>query len=126
MFDRHVGDFSLGYVSLQWYGLIFAAAAMLVVGLIDDAWVMRGRQKLLLQILIISALVGSGTLVEKVGLLGFELHLGSLAFPVTVLWLLIAANAPNLIDGADGVATTAGCFISLGLAVLSWEHGTPL
>lgn len=126
MFDRWYGDFSLGYVSIQWYGLVLAAVAMLVVGLIDDAWVIRGRQKLLLQILIISALVGSGTLVDKVGLLGFEIHLGSLAFPVTVLWLLIAVNALNLIDGADGVATTAGCFISLGLAVLSWEYGTPL
>ncbi|WP_182865741.1 MraY family glycosyltransferase [Rhodopirellula sp. JC639] len=126
LYDRSYGDFSLGYVTSQWYGLVFAATAILVVGLIDDAWVMRGRQKLLLQILIISALVGSGTVVEKVGLLGFEVHLGSLAFPVTVLWLLIAVNALNLIDGADGVATTAGCFISLGLAVLSLEHGTPL
>lgn len=125
-FDRAFGEFTLGEVSMRWYGLILAAVAMLGIGLIDDIWVMRGRQKLLLQILIISALVGSGTLVEKIGVLGFEFQLGSLAFPVTVLWLLIAVNALNLIDGADGVATTAGCFISLGLAVLSWEHGTPL
>ena len=126
LFDRVYGDFALGYVSMRWYGLVFAAFAILVVGLIDDVWIMRGRQKLLLQVLIISALVGSGTLVEKIGLMGFELQLGSLAFPVTVLWLLVAVNALNLIDGADGVATTAGCFISLGLAVLSCEHGTPL
>jgi UDP-GlcNAc:undecaprenyl-phosphate GlcNAc-1-phosphate transferase len=125
-FDRALGAPTLGEVSMQWYGLVLAAFAILVVGLIDDAWIMRGRQKLLLQILIISALVGSGTLVEKIGLLGFEIHLGSLAFPVTVLWLLVAVNALNLIDGADGVAATAGCFISLGLAVLSWDHGTPL
>ncbi|MCO8123435.1 undecaprenyl/decaprenyl-phosphate alpha-N-acetylglucosaminyl 1-phosphate transferase [Stieleria sp. TO1_6] len=126
LYDRYYGNFDLGFMSLRWYGLVAAAFAMLVVGLVDDAWVMRGRQKLLLQILIISALVGSGTLVEKVGLLGFEVQLGSLAFPVTVLWLLIAVNALNLIDGADGVATTTGCFISLGLAVLSWEYGTPM
>ncbi len=126
LFDRSYGEFSLGYVTRQWYGLVLAAGAMLVVGLIDDVWVIRGRQKLLLQILIISALVGSGTVFEKVGLLGFQLHLGSLAFPVTVLWLLVAVNALNLIDGADGVATTTGFFISLGLALLSWEHGTAL
>lgn len=125
-YDRWYGNFDLGYVDMKWYGLVLAACAMLVVGLIDDAFMMRGRQKLLLQILIISALVGSGTLVKKIGLMGFELHLGSLAFPVTVLWLLVAVNALNLIDGADGVATTAGCFISLGLAVLSWEYGTAL
>ena len=126
IFDRSYGDFSLGYVDNRWYGLIVAAIAILVVGLIDDVWIIRGRQKLLLQILIISALVGSGTVFEKIGLIGFELHLGSLAFPVTVLWLLVCVNALNLIDGADGVATTAGCFISLGLAVLSSYYGTPL
>ena len=126
LYDRTQGNFILGYVDLRWYGLVLAATAMLVVGLIDDAFTMRGRQKLLLQILIISALVGSGTIVDKIGIMGFEVSLGSLAFPVTVLWLLIAVNALNLIDGADGVATTAGCFISLGLAVLSWEYGTSL
>jgi UDP-GlcNAc:undecaprenyl-phosphate GlcNAc-1-phosphate transferase len=126
VFDRLYGDFELGFISLRWYGLVMAAFAMLVVGLIDDVWMVRGRQKLLLQFLIISTLVGSGTLVQKIGLMGFELQLGSLAFPVTVLWLLVAVNALNLIDGADGVATTAGCFISLGLAVLSCQYGTPL
>lgn len=125
-FDRYYGSFELGYISTQWYGLVFCATAMLIVGLIDDTIAIRGRQKLLLQFLIISVLVGTGTVVEKVGLLGFELHLGSLAYPVTVLWLLIAVNALNLIDGADGVATTVGCFIALGLAVLSWEYGSPL
>ena len=126
LYDRGYGDFVLGYVDTRWYGLVLAACAMLLVGLIDDAWIMRGRQKLLLQILIISALVGSGTLVQKIGLMGFEIQLGSMAFPVTVLWLLVAVNALNLIDGADGVATTTGCFISLGLAVLSWEYGTSM
>ncbi|MEO1615562.1 MAG: MraY family glycosyltransferase [Planctomycetota bacterium] len=126
VFDRTLGNNYLGSLSLQWYGLIGATVAMLLVGLVDDIWMLRGRQKLLLQMLIISALVGSGTVVDKIGMFGFELHLGSLAFPVTVLWLLIAVNALNLIDGADGVATTTGLFISLGLAFLSWERGIPM
>ncbi|MDM4015039.1 MraY family glycosyltransferase [Roseiconus lacunae] len=126
LYDRHIGDFLLGYVTSDWYRLTFAAAAVMTVGLIDDVWLMRGRQKLLLQILIISALVGTGTIVTKVGLLGFEIYLGSLAFPVTVLWLLVCVNALNLIDGADGMATTVGCFISFGLALLSLAQGSVL
>nr|WP_161604758.1 MraY family glycosyltransferase [Roseiconus nitratireducens] len=126
MLDRFQSESILGTVTPQWYSLIFCTLAMLAIGLIDDKWALRGRQKLLLQILIISVLVGSGTLVQKIGLLGIEVHLGSLAFPVTVLWLLVCVNALNLIDGADGVATTTGCFISFGLAVLSWEYGSPL
>lgn len=125
-FDRAFGGFDLGAVSMRWYGLVLCAFAMLMVGLVDDIWAMRGRQKLLLQVLIITVLVGSGTIVTKVGLGPFELNLGSLALPVTVLWLLVCVNALNLIDGADGVATTAGCFISLGLAALCLEHGEPL
>lgn len=110
----------------QWFGLILAAIAMLCVGLVDDIFVLRGRQKLLCQILIISALVGTGTVVDRVGLFGMELQLGSLAFPGTVLWLLVCVNALNLIDGADGVATTTGFFISLGLAVISLHYGSTL
>ncbi|MCC9601102.1 undecaprenyl/decaprenyl-phosphate alpha-N-acetylglucosaminyl 1-phosphate transferase [Stieleria sp. JC731] len=126
MFDRNFGTFQLGYVDSQWYRLFAAGTAIMLVGLIDDVWIMRGRQKLLFQILIISALVGSGTIVSKVGLMGMELQLGSLAFPVTVLWLLVCVNALNLIDGADGMATTVGAFIAMGLAVLSLSLGADL
>ena len=126
IYDRYVGDFSLGYLTTQWYGLFFAAGAMLVVGLVDDLWSLRGRQKLLLQILIISAVIGTGTVVDKIGLFGSELYLGALGYPVTMLWLLVAVNALNLIDGADGMATTAGSIISLGLAFLSLQHGLSL
>ncbi|OYP37329.1 glycosyltransferase family 4 protein [Rhodopirellula sp. MGV] len=126
LYDRHFGAFELGYVANQWYRLVFAGSAIMLVGLIDDVWLMRGRQKLLMQILIISVLVGSGTVVSKIGLMGFEIYLGSLAFPVTVLWLLVCVNALNLIDGADGMATTVGCFITFGLAVLSLTQGSPL
>ena len=124
--DRRFGMFALGVIASRWYVLFFAAGAILVVGLLDDAWSLRGRQKLLLQFLIITALVGSGTVVEKISLFGTEFGLGAFSYPITVLWLLIAVNALNLIDGADGMATTVGCFISAGLAMLAWQTGSPL
>lgn len=120
------GAYSLGFIDTKWYSLFIAAGAMLVVGLVDDRWKLRGRQKLLLQILIISALVGAGTNVEKLGFFGYELNLGPFSYPITLLWLLIAVNALNLIDGADGMATTAGCIISFGLACLSLQYGASL
>ncbi len=106
-------------VTPEWYVLLGAAVSMLLVGLLDDACAMRGRQKLLLQCLIIAALVGSGTVIEKLTVMSFDIHLGLLAFPVTVVWLLLSVNALNLIDGADGMATTAGCVICAGLGILS-------
>lgn len=116
----------LGDVSMKWRMLFAAAAAILAIGLIDDIWRLRGRQKLLLQFVIVSALVGSGTIVNSVSIIGFQIQLGAFAFPATVLWLLISVNALNLIDGADGMATTAGAIICLGLGFTSLAMGAPL
>ena len=107
----------------RWAGLFLAAGAMLIVGLVDDAWTLRGRQKLLLQSLIAMSLVGSGTLIEQVSLFGWELPLGAFAIPISVLWLLVATNALNLLDGADGMATTVGCFVCGGFAILAYVQG---
>lgn len=123
LIDRQFFGHSLGYISNSWYQLFFAAGAILVLGLMDDAWTLRGRQKLLLQCLIIVGLVGSGTVIHVINLLGYDLELGIFAYPLTVLWLLVAVNALNLIDGADGVATTAGAIICFGFGVLSLQSG---
>lgn len=116
--DRYWGEALLGTLDRRWHVLFYAAAALMMVGLVDDAFTLRGRQKLLLQILIVVAVVGGGTLVQSVHIAGFRLDLGILAFPLTVVWLLAAINALNLIDGADGMASTAGAIISGGLAIL--------
>ncbi len=108
LIDRQFFDRVLGDVTMHGIVLFVSAIAILLVGFVDDVWALRGRQKLLLQCLIIACMVGSGTVIEQIGLFGFDLQLGVFAFPITMVWLLLAVNALNLIDGADGVATTAG------------------
>lgn len=110
----------------QWLILFGAAGVLMVVGLLDDAIALRGRQKLLLQILVVVAIVGGGTVVQSFNLLGYDISLGIFAYPVTVLWLLAAINALNLLDGADAMASTVGAIISGGLAVLCVQTGNPL
>lgn len=117
--DRMFFGDVLGTVSLKWYVLFGSAGAMLLVGLIDDAYGLRGRQKLLCQCLIIACLIGGGTLIKRLSVLGIEFDLGMFSVPVTVLWLLVAVNALNLIDGADGMATTAGIIICIGMGLAS-------
>jgi UDP-GlcNAc:undecaprenyl-phosphate GlcNAc-1-phosphate transferase len=124
--DRYLGDSILGFLRSKWYTLFGAAGTLMLVGLIDDIYTLRGRQKLLFQLLIVVAVVGSGTLVQKIGFFGSEINLGNFAYPLTVLWLLAAINALNLIDGADGMASTAGAIISAGLAVLCILSASPL
>ena len=126
LLDREFFGGVLGSVSVNWYLLFIAAAGILIVGLVDDAISMRGRQKLLAQCLIMTGLVASGTIIDSVNVLGYHLSLGVFAYPVTVLWLIFAVNALNLIDGADGMATTAGCIICIGLGFLSLQSGSQL
>lgn len=110
-------------LSSRWFVLLGASSAILIVGLIDDKWALRGRQKLLAQCVIAMIVVGSGTVMRSVSLFGFEIPLGIFAIPVSVLWLLLAINALNLLDGADGMATTVGAFVCGGLALLSASSG---
>jgi UDP-GlcNAc:undecaprenyl-phosphate/decaprenyl-phosphate GlcNAc-1-phosphate transferase len=124
--DRYLGSGLLGVLDQRWHVLFYSATALMLVGLADDAYTLRGRQKLLLQVLIVVAVVGGGTVVERFSFLGKEVDLGIFAFPLTVIWLLAAINALNLIDGADGMAATAGAIISGGLALVCLQTGSPL
>jgi len=121
--DRYLGSGLLGSLDRRWHVLFYAAAALMLVGFADDAFTLRGRQKLMLQILIAIAMVGGGTVVQSIQFVGFQLDLGIFAYPLTVVWLLAAINALNLIDGADGMASTAGLVISGGLAILCIHTG---
>ncbi|TWU33397.1 glycosyltransferase family 4 protein [Novipirellula artificiosorum] len=126
LIDHHFAHSTLEPFLGRWKTLFAAAAAILVVGLVDDRWALRGRQKLLLQCLIVAIVVGRGTVITQLSVLGYEFQLGHLEFPVTMLWLLVAINALNLIDGADGMATTVGCIICAGLGILSCRSGVSL
>jgi UDP-GlcNAc:undecaprenyl-phosphate GlcNAc-1-phosphate transferase len=124
--DRYFGNGLLGALDTRWHNLFYSAASLMLVGFLDDVFTLRGRQKLLLQVLIVTFVVGGGTVVESISLMGKEFQLGIFAFPLTVIWLLAAINALNLIDGADGMASTAGAVISGGLAILCVQTGTGL
>lgn len=110
--------------STRWTVLLGCSIAILVIGLIDDAFTLRGRQKLLAQCLVAMVMVGSGTVLDRIGILGYDFPLGVFAVPISVLWLLIAINALNLLDGADGMATTVGMFVAGSLGVISLLNGS--
>lgn len=97
-------------------GLLLSAACIVVVGLIDDRYHLRGRQKLLGQMVATGILVGFGLVVEHVQIFGWKLELGLLSIPFTMFWLLGAINALNLIDGLDGLAGGVGVILSLAIA----------
>ena len=97
-------------------GLLASTAVIVVVGLVDDRHHLRGRHKLMGQILAVTILMMSGLVVEHIQLFGRNIELGLLAYPFTMFWLLGAINALNLIDGLDGLAGSVGAILSLAIA----------
>lgn len=109
---------------LPYAGIAIAMVGVCLLGLADDIWGLRGRQKLFGQIVLATLLVYFGFQMHSVRIFGFDVQLGILAAPVTVVWLLATTNALNLIDGSDGLCSTVGAIItgSLGLMATLGGH----
>ena len=108
---------------VPYLGLLTAMVGIWLLGLADDVWTLRGRQKLVGQVLLAVLLVVCGFHIESVQLFGQKLDLGPLGFLVSVIWLLATTNALNLIDGADGFCSTLGAVICGALGVLAAVNG---
>ena len=101
-------------------GLLLSSSLIVIVGLVDDRYGLRGRQKLLGQMVAAFVLVMSGLVVRNVEVFGWKFELGLLSIPFTLLWLVGAINALNLIDGLDGLAGAVGVVLSLAIAAIAY------
>ncbi|MBX3439301.1 MAG: undecaprenyl/decaprenyl-phosphate alpha-N-acetylglucosaminyl 1-phosphate transferase [Planctomycetaceae bacterium] len=104
-------------------GFLLSAGCICVLGLFDDRFNLRGRQKLFGQIAAISVLIASGLIIRKFTIFEWGIDLGLLSVPFTMFWMLGAINALNLIDGVDGLATSIGIVFSLTLATMAFLLG---
>lgn len=107
----------------RWWALAFAAAAITGLGVIDDRFELRGKQKLAGQILITFVLALFWQPTGNVLLFGWTLDLGTVAIPLLMIWLLASINAVNLIDGADGVAGSFIAVAAFGIALVAFING---
>jgi UDP-GlcNAc:undecaprenyl-phosphate GlcNAc-1-phosphate transferase len=91
-----------------------------VTGLVDDWRAMTPWQKIAGQLIAGVAVFAAGYQLDAIGLpWGGALHLGWLALPATLLWVVFFTNAVNLIDGKDGLATGVGVFAAAALAAVA-------
>jgi UDP-GlcNAc:undecaprenyl-phosphate/decaprenyl-phosphate GlcNAc-1-phosphate transferase len=104
-------------------GLFVASAFLIAVGIIDDSVGMRGRYKLACQVVACLILIAFGLQIRGISVLHVTLEFGWLAIPVTLIWLLGTINAINLLDGADGLATSVGAVLCLTIAALAMFGG---
>jgi UDP-GlcNAc:undecaprenyl-phosphate GlcNAc-1-phosphate transferase len=104
-------------------GLWVAAFVLLLVGLADDRFGIRGRQKLLGQILTATILVIFGYHFDHVTAIGMRFEFGIFAVLIVYFWVVAAINSVNLLDGADGIASTIGIVMSLALCAMALIQG---
>ena len=103
--------------------LALGAIAIVLLGVLDDRFGLRGRQKLAGQILICMSIIAFGFTINSISIFGMPVQLGLLAIPITLGWLLLSINSVNLIDGADGLCSSVGWIAFAALSAIGWFTG---
>ncbi|MCA8957063.1 MAG: undecaprenyl/decaprenyl-phosphate alpha-N-acetylglucosaminyl 1-phosphate transferase [Planctomycetes bacterium] len=103
--------------SVAWPILVLATLTC-ALGAWDDVRSLRPGQKLAGMAILGLGLAAAGVRIEVITLPGLgALALGAASIPATVIWVLVCANAVNLIDGVDGagagVVTVSGAVMAL-------------
>ncbi len=109
----------------EWRHLLFASLIITATGLLDDRLNLLGRQKLLGQVVATVVVMASGLRINSIPWIGYTVELGLLSYPLTFLCLLSMINALNLLDGADGFASTVGATILTTMGIISLVLAQP-
>src|SRR6266498_1087240 len=107
---------------------LMPASLVLVLGIYDDLHGTNATVKFVALGLIATLFYALGGRIDSISVpfVG-SVHLpGPLSFLLTIFWLVGIANAFNLIDGMDGLASGAALFSSLVILAISFTQGRPL
>ena len=93
--------------------LVFLAIFLVFfIGILDDHKDTSPKQKILVIFLASLILYFDGVHIESLGsFFGFEIPLGYIAFPLSLIFLVGFTNALNLVDGLDGLSASISIVI---------------
>jgi UDP-GlcNAc:undecaprenyl-phosphate GlcNAc-1-phosphate transferase len=99
--------------------LLATAAVLALIGALDDRVDLSVRSRLLVQTgAVLTMVICTGVYVHTLGhLFGYELELGVLGIPLTLVAVIGLLNAFNMMDGIDGLAGMLA-LVSIGAIVL--------
>jgi len=100
-------------------GLAIGAGLLLGVGVLDDRFCIRGRQKLFGQFLAATVLIICGYHFDQVTFAGLTIKFDVFSVLFVYAWVIAAINSVNLLDGADGIAGTIGVVMSVALGLMA-------
>jgi len=99
--------------------LLIGSAMVFTVGLVDDIVGVSVAKKFLVEFAAAGLIVWAGWRFTSLGLPGVDLQLGTLGGVLTLVWIVGVANAINLFDGLDGLASGVVAIIACSLLVYS-------
>jgi undecaprenyl-phosphate alpha-N-acetylglucosaminyl 1-phosphatetransferase/UDP-N-acetylglucosamine 2-epimerase len=118
----------LGYVDAFVASLLVPCALIVMTGAVDDLNNMSVRSRLVIQACTAWLVIGAtGIYLDSAGHLfgdGFELQLGLLGIPITIVAVIGLVNAFNMMDGIDGLAAGMA-MVSIGTILLFAGGGWP-
>ncbi|MBA7699258.1 putative undecaprenyl-phosphate N-acetylglucosaminyl 1-phosphate transferase [subsurface metagenome] len=111
---------TLAQISYKFYMPFLGIALIYLLGLYDDFKNLRAPYKFILQLAAAGIVTSGGYLIRSLTLpyIGY-IHLGLMAYPITVIWIVGISNAINLIDGMDGLAGGIVAFAALSMGIIA-------
>lgn len=102
-------------------GIIVGGSLMFLMGLVDDVYCLNAKFKLFIQVAIATTVILLGVRIEEFYLpwLGYDVNLGFMSYPISLLWIVGITNAVNFIDGIDGLAGTIVSIAALAIGIVS-------
>lgn len=122
-----VGLGYLGYVDHFVMSLMMGSALIVAIGVADDISHLSVRTRLLVEAAIVGLVIlSTGYYLDHVGGLipVFDLRLGLLGIPVTIIAVIGLMNAFNMMDGIDGLAASTA-MVSIAAILLFAHDGAP-
>jgi len=111
-------------MTYQLQGILLGAVIIVVLGALDDVTPLPALLKFVVQIIASMIPIFHGVVISCISNPNLfsdnpYWHLGWLAIPVTVLWIVGVTNAVNLIDGLDGLAIGVSSISSLTVLAIA-------
>ncbi|MFR3788069.1 MAG: MraY family glycosyltransferase [Agathobaculum desmolans] len=109
--------------------VLLGATMIVALGIFDDVLALGAKLKFVVQIIAAAIPVCVGDLQIKLftNLNPFSdepfFHLGILAIPVTIIWIVGITNAVNLIDGLDGLAVGVSSIAAITMLAVALLTG---
>lgn len=111
--------------SIRGVVLLVSLLVIVLLGIWDDLRTLKPGLKFYIQVIVATACYAAGFRISNISapFSSGVIEFGSLAYPITILWIVGVTNAFNLIDGLDGLASGVGIIASLTTFSLMMLNG---